>query len=180
MTRRRAGERRAELAALQRRHRGDRGIEAGTPFLRASPRRGVRELRARRPRARAAAPGRRATRSARAAPGAATILVSGNTARFIDEKQSLVDHLPLVAAIVAATTLLLLFLLTGSVILPLKTLLMNALTLAAALGVIVLAFQDGLLDGLLGYTGPAAIEVTSLVVPVRGRRSGWRRTTPCS
>ncbi len=53
--------------------------------------------------------------------------------------------------------------LTGSVLLPLKTLLMNALTLAATLGVLVLAFQEGWLDGPLDYTGPAAVEVTSLV-----------------
>ena len=47
--------------------------------------------------------------------------------------------------------------------LPLKTLLMNALTLGATLGILVLAFQDGWLDAPLDYTGPAAIEVTSLV-----------------
>ena len=40
---------------------------------------------------------------------------------------------------------------------------MNALTLGATLGILVLAFQDGWLDGLFDYTGPAAIEVTSLV-----------------
>ncbi len=97
------------------------------------------------------------------APGAGTVLVSGNTARFVDQKQSLADHLPLVIALVAVATFVLLFLLTGSVILPLKTLLMNALTLAATLGIVVLAFQEGWLDGLFGYTGPAAIEVTSLV-----------------
>jgi RND superfamily putative drug exporter len=97
------------------------------------------------------------------APGASSILVSGNTARFIDQKQSLADHLPLVVAIVAVSTFLLLFLLTGSVILPLKTLLMNALTLGAVLGIIVLAFQEGWLDAPFDYTGPAAIEVTSLV-----------------
>ena len=54
------------------------------------------------------------------------MLVSGNTAGFIDQKQSLAEHLPLIVAIVCATTLIFLFLLTGSVILPLKTLLMNA------------------------------------------------------
>jgi putative drug exporter of the RND superfamily len=96
-------------------------------------------------------------------PGSATVLVSGNTARFIDQKQSLLKHAPLVVAIIALTTLVLLFLLTGSVLLPLKTLLMNALTLGATLGILVLAFQDGWLDGLLDYTGPAAVEVTSLV-----------------
>jgi RND superfamily putative drug exporter len=91
------------------------------------------------------------------------VLVSGNTARFIDQKESIVDHLPLVVGIVAVTTLILLFLLTGSVLLPIKTLLMNTLTLGATLGVLVLAFQEGWLNGLFGYTGPAAVEVTSLV-----------------
>ncbi|HEU4461260.1 MAG TPA: MMPL family transporter, partial [Solirubrobacterales bacterium] len=90
-------------------------------------------------------------------------LVSGNTAGFVDQKQSLVDHAPLVVAIVALTTLVLLFLLTGSVLLPLKTLLMNTLTLGATLGILVLSFQAGWLDTPLDYTGPAAIEVTSLV-----------------
>ena len=97
------------------------------------------------------------------APGASSILVSGNTARFIDQKQSIADHMPLVIAIVGLTTFVLLFLLTGSIILPLKTLLMNALTLAAVLGIVVLAFQEGWLKAPLDYTGPAAIEVTSLV-----------------
>jgi RND superfamily putative drug exporter len=96
-------------------------------------------------------------------PGSATVLVSGNSARFIDQKQSLIEHAPLVVAIICITTLVILFLLTGSVLLPLKTLLMNSLTLGATLGILVLAFQAGWLDGPLGYSGPAAIEVTSLV-----------------
>jgi RND superfamily putative drug exporter len=96
-------------------------------------------------------------------PGTATVLVSGNSARFIDQKQSLIEHAPLVVAIIALSTLVVLFLLTGSVLLPLKTLLMNSLTLGATLGILVLAFQAGWLDGPLGYTGPGAIEVTSLV-----------------
>ena len=96
-------------------------------------------------------------------PGTAKVLVSGNTAAFIDQKQSLLEHAPLVVAIVALTTLVLLFGLTGSVLLPLKTLVMNSLTLGATLGILVLAFQAGWLDGPLGYTGPGAIEVTSLV-----------------
>jgi uncharacterized membrane protein YdfJ with MMPL/SSD domain len=96
-------------------------------------------------------------------PAGSQVLVSGNTAGFIDQKESLVEHAPLVVAIVAVTTLLLLFLLTGSVLLPLKTLLMNMLTLGATLGILVLAFQEGWLKAPLDYTGPAAIEVTSLV-----------------
>jgi RND superfamily putative drug exporter len=96
-------------------------------------------------------------------PSGTATLVSGNTAGFVDQKQSLIDHAPLVVAIVALITLVLLFLLTGSVLLPLKTLLMNTLTLGATLGILVLAFQDGWLDSPLDYTGPAAIEVTSIV-----------------
>jgi RND superfamily putative drug exporter len=96
-------------------------------------------------------------------PGGATVLVSGNSARFVDQKQSLLEHAPLVVAIIALTTVVVLFLLTGSVLLPLKTLVMNSLTLGATLGILVLAFQAGWLDGPLDYTGPAAVEVTSLV-----------------
>jgi len=98
-----------------------------------------------------------------APPGATETLVSGNTAGFIDQKQSLIEHAPLVVGIVVLTTLILLFLLTGSVLLPIKTLVMNSLTLGATLGILVLAFQAGWLDWPLAYTGPAAIEVTSLV-----------------
>ena len=79
--------------------------------------------------------------------GQAEVLVSGNTARFIDQKQSLIEHTPLVVAIVCATTLFLLFMLTGSIILPIKTLIMNSLTLAASLGILVLAFQEGWFTG---------------------------------
>ena len=91
-------------------------------------------------------------------------LVGGASAEFIDFKQSLVDHAPLVAALVATSTFILLFLLTGSVILPLKTLLMNVLSIAAAFGLTVLVFEDGFGSGLFDYNGPEAIETALLVV----------------
>jgi RND superfamily putative drug exporter len=151
-----------QLALLQRRLAAIDGVAAGTPFVRVSPRVAFANFTPAAP-----ALDNRVQRAvdairAEAAPGGGSLLVSGNTARFMDEKQSLVDHLPLVGAIIAATTLLLLFALTGSIILPIKTLIMNALTLGASLGVIVVAFQEGALDGLFAYTGPSAIEVTSL------------------
>lgn len=96
-------------------------------------------------------------------PRGGEVLVSGNTARFLDQKASLKSHAPYVAAAVCFITAFLLFLLTGSVLLPIKTLIMNALTLAATLGVLVIGFQWGLLDAPLGYgDGPSAVEVTSL------------------
>jgi RND superfamily putative drug exporter len=96
-------------------------------------------------------------------PPGEEVLVSGNTARFLDLKQSLLDHTPIVAGIVALSMFLILFLLTGSVLLPIKTLIMNALTLAATLGILALVFGEGFLSGLVDYTGPEAIEVVSLV-----------------
>jgi RND superfamily putative drug exporter len=103
-------------------------------------------------------------RAIRALNGPAPTLVSGYTAEFLDLKASLSRNLPLVIAVITLTTLTLLFLLTGSIVLPLKTLVMNLLTLAGTLGVIVAAFQWGLLDGLLGYDGPEGMETATLVV----------------
>jgi uncharacterized membrane protein YdfJ with MMPL/SSD domain len=99
-------------------------------------------------------------------PAGDKVLVSGNTARFIDLKQSLLDHAPLIAAVVIVSMFVILFLLTGSVLLPIKTLLMNTLTLAATLGVLDLVFEQGgggPIRDLIDYTGPSAIEVVSLV-----------------
>ena len=96
---------------------------------------------------------RRDPRDGRA--GRVAILVSGNTARFIDQKQSLARP-PAARGRRSSplTTFILLFLLTGSVMLPLKTLLMNSLTLAATLGMLVLAFQEGCWTGRSTTPGP--------------------------
>ncbi len=87
-------------------------------------------------------------------------LSRGATASFVDLKQSLGDHLPAALALLMATTLAVLFLMTGSVVLPIKALLMNLLTMSAAFGVLVLIFQDGRLEGLLDYTSQGALEAT--------------------
>ena len=62
------------------------------------------------------------------------------------------------------TTLLILWLMTGSVVLPVKSLVMNALTLAAATGLLVFIFQDGRLTGPLAYTSQGGIEQTDFLV----------------
>jgi uncharacterized membrane protein YdfJ with MMPL/SSD domain len=97
----------------------------------------------------------------RALPGGAP--VTGFTAAYVDLKDSLGDHLPLVLAIIAGITLVVLFVMTGSVVLPLKQLLMNALGLSAVLGILVLIFQDGRFEGLLGYTSQGALEATQVL-----------------
>jgi uncharacterized membrane protein YdfJ with MMPL/SSD domain len=94
------------------------------------------------------------------APPGSEVLVTGRTADFIDFQTSLERHGPIALAIVVAATLLLLFLMTGSVVLPVKSLLMNVLNLTAVFGILVLIFQDGRLEGLLGYTSQGALEQT--------------------
>ena len=90
--------------------------------------------------------------------------VAGETARFVDQQSSLGDHLVLAIALLAATTLLVLFALTGSVVLPIKTLVMNVLTLSAAFGVLVLVFQDGRFEDLLGYSSQGGLEATQPIL----------------
>jgi RND superfamily putative drug exporter len=153
----------AELTAFQRRIEAVDGVTGGAPFGPASDRVAYANFAVSGPALQAEA--QDAVRAIRDLdpPAGAEVLLSGNTAGFIDQKQSLLDHAPLVVGIIALTTLVLLFLLTGSVLLPIKTLVMNSLTLGATLGILVLAFQEGWLESLLDYTGPSAIEVTSLV-----------------
>jgi RND superfamily putative drug exporter len=98
-------------------------------------------------------------RAIRAPPGA-TVLVGGATADFVDFQGSLVRHLPIAFAIIVLATLVILFLMTGSVVLPVKSLIMNVLNLSAVFGLLVLIFQDGRLEGLLDYTSSGAIEQT--------------------
>jgi RND superfamily putative drug exporter len=94
------------------------------------------------------------------APPGATVQVAGATADFVDFQTSLTRHLPIAFAIIVVATLVILFLMTGSVVLPVKSLLMNILNLSAVFGLLVLIFQDGRLEGLLDYTSPGAIEQT--------------------
>jgi RND superfamily putative drug exporter len=86
--------------------------------------------------------------------------VAGKTASFVDLEHSLSEHLPVVLAIVVAATLLVMFLFTGSVLLPVKAVLMNFLTLSAMFGILVLVFQDGHLQGLLGFHSDGALDAT--------------------
>ncbi len=155
----------AQLRRLSRRIAAIKGVDGPAPFQRVSPDLALANFGLRGNADNALSDeSQDAVRAVRALHGPAPLLVAGYAAEFLDLKTSLADNLPLVIGIIALTTLLLLFMLTGSVVLPLKTLLMNLLTLAGTLGVIVAAFQWGLLDGLLGYSGPKGMETTNLVL----------------
>jgi RND superfamily putative drug exporter len=94
------------------------------------------------------------------AVGGSEIEVTGATAEFVDFQDSLARHLPLALAIVIVSTLVILFLMTGSVVLPVKSLIMSFLNLSAVFGILVFVFQDGRLEGLLDYTSTGALEQT--------------------
>jgi uncharacterized membrane protein YdfJ with MMPL/SSD domain len=97
-------------------------------------------------------------RAVRAVNAPFPVQVGGSTAEFLDQQSALADRIPLALAVLATTTLVILFVMTGSVVLPVKTLIMNLLSLSAALGILVLIFQDGRLEGLLGYTSEGALD----------------------
>ncbi|MFE9807889.1 MMPL family transporter [Streptomyces sp. NPDC005548] len=86
--------------------------------------------------------------------------VTGTAAVLVDSKDAIGDRLPWAAAFIAVVTLLLVFLLTGSVLIPVQAVLLNALSLTAMFGAVVWVFQDGHLSGLLDFTSSGSIETT--------------------
>jgi RND superfamily putative drug exporter len=95
-----------------------------------------------------------------AGPGFTTTLVGGRAAQLVDTKDALVRLLPWALAIIAVTTLVLLFLMTGSVLIPVKALVLNLLSLTATFGAMVWIFQDGHLSGLLDFTATGRIDTS--------------------
>jgi trehalose monomycolate/heme transporter len=91
-------------------------------------------------------------------PAGARVLVGGESAQLVDELASLGATLPWMALTVAITTFVLLFLAFGSVVLPVKAIAMNVLSLTAAFGAVVWIFQQGHLSGLLRFTATGTID----------------------
>lgn len=98
------------------------------------------------------------------APAGTEVLVTGGTAKFTDFQESLVRHLPLALLVIVGVSLVVLFLLTGSVILPVKSLLMNVLTLGAVFGILVLVFEDGHLSGLLAFESAGGLDQSTPIL----------------
>jgi RND superfamily putative drug exporter len=98
------------------------------------------------------------------APAGAEVLVGGRAAELRDLLSSLSGTLPWMGLFVVGTTLVLLFLAFGSVVLPVKAVVMNVLSLSASFGALVWIFQDGHLTGLLGFTSTGFIEATQPIL----------------
>jgi RND superfamily putative drug exporter len=98
-------------------------------------------------------------------PGAGvSALVGGASASAVDLIDSIAAHLPWMGLLVVAIMLVLLFVAFGSAVLPLKAVVMNAVSLGASFGVVTWIFQDGHLSGLLGFTSPGYLDVTQPIL----------------
>ena len=99
----------------------------------------------------------------RSLPAPFAVQVTGEAAGLADYQATIRERLPLAAALVVLATFVLLFLFTGSVVVPVKAIVMNVLSLGASFGALVWVFQDGHLAGLLGAETTGALDPT---VPV--------------
>ncbi|MFL6295277.1 MAG: MMPL family transporter [Actinomycetes bacterium] len=89
--------------------------------------------------------------------------VTGPAAFLVDYRDSLTGRLPYALGLIGLATFVLLFLMTGSVVVPVKAIVMNVLSLGASFGALVWVFQQGHLSGLLGFDPPGMVDIT---VPV--------------
>ena len=87
------------------------------------------------------------------------LLVGGNNATVIDTVDSVTARIPAALAVIAIVTLVLLFFMTGSVLIPIKAVVLNLLSLTAMLGALVWIFQDGNFAETLGVTVSGKIDI---------------------
>ena len=90
--------------------------------------------------------------------------VGGPTANAVDLVDSIGAHLPWMALVVAAVMLVLLFVAFGSLVLPVKAIVMNVISIGASFGVVTWIFQEGHLSGLLGFTSPGYLDATQPIL----------------
>ena len=86
-------------------------------------------------------------------------LVAGSSANLVDTKEAVISRLPLALLLIAVATFILLFMMTGSVLVPIKALVLNVLSLTATFGALVWIFQDGHLSSWLHFSQTGTIDV---------------------
>jgi RND superfamily putative drug exporter len=92
------------------------------------------------------------------------ILVGGSSAQLVDAKATLFGRLPIAIALIALSTFVMLFLMFGSLLVPLKALVLNFLSLTATFGAMVWIFQDGHLSGFLNFTPTGSLDISSPIL----------------
>ncbi|HEX7166572.1 MAG TPA: MMPL family transporter [Acidimicrobiales bacterium] len=108
--------------------------------------------------------GERLVSAIRDLDGPFAVQVSGTSARLVDAKASIFGRIPLAAAIIGLITFAVLFLMFGSLLVPLKAVALNLLSLSATFGAMVWIFQDGHLAGALDFTPTGAIDTTTPIL----------------
>ncbi|MGH9156271.1 MAG: MMPL family transporter [Acidimicrobiales bacterium] len=110
------------------------------------------------------AEGEALVRAIRDVPAPFEVEVAGPSAELVDSKASILSRLPLAGGIIAVVTFVLLFLMFGSVLVPLKAVVLNMLSLTATFGAMVWIFQDGHLSGFLNFTPTGDIAITTPIL----------------
>jgi putative drug exporter of the RND superfamily len=110
------------------------------------------------------ASGEKLAHDVRSLPAPFSVKVAGPSAELVDSKSALIRLIPWAAGIIALVTFTLLFLFTGSVVVPMKAVVLNMLSLTATFGAMVWIFQEGHLSGLLGFTATGTIDITTPIL----------------
>lgn len=105
------------------------------------------------------AEGQRLVEAIRSTNAPFPVAVGGLAAELVDTRDALFARLPIAITLIALVTFALLFLMVGSLLVPLKALVLNLFSLTATFGALVWIFQDGNLSGLLGFTPIGTIPV---------------------
>jgi RND superfamily putative drug exporter len=108
--------------------------------------------------------GERLVKAIRAVDAPFDVKVTGDPAALVDTKDSLFSRLPIAAGMIAVITFVLLFLMFGSVVVPLKALVLNVLSLTATFGAMVWVFQEGNLSHVLDFTATGSIDSTTPIL----------------
>ena len=110
------------------------------------------------------ADGERLVADIRAVPAPAPAFVGGGAAEFVDSTAAIAERLPWAVAIIVVATFILLFLMFGSLLVPLKAIVLNVLSLSATFGAMVWIFQEGHLAGALGVTATGLTDTTTPIL----------------
>jgi RND superfamily putative drug exporter len=125
--------------------------------------------------------GEQLVKDVRAIHAGVPTLVGGSAAGLVDSKASIFGRMPLAGLIIAISTFVLLFLLFGSVVVPLKAIVLNLLSLTATFGAMVWVFQEGHGSGLLDFTATGALDTTTpILMFCVALGSRWTTRSSCS
>ena len=99
-------------------------------------------------------------KAVRDVPSPFAVQVAGASAELVDSKASLFGRMPLALSLIALVTFVALFLMTGGILVPVKAIVVNLLSLSASFGAMVWIFQEGHLSGVLDFTATGTIATT--------------------